>query len=75
MSEAKIAIEEWKEEIDENGKWKTNGIVRFLVEPSQKWIDENPPIEEPTSEPSPAELLTDYIVDVDYRVTLIELGI
>lgn len=34
---------------------------------------ERPP--EPPPEPTETELLTDYIIDVDYRVTLIELGL
>ena len=36
--------------------------------------DRNPVVPEPII-PSEADALTDYIVDVDYRVTMIELGL
>ncbi|WP_342577667.1 hypothetical protein [Psychrobacillus sp. FSL K6-2843] len=36
--------------------------------------DRNPVVPEPLI-PSEADALTDYIVDVDYRVTMIELGL
>lgn len=46
----------WKEWVDENGKWKSNGVVKLHVEPSQKWIDEHPIIV-PDPQPSDIELL------------------
>ncbi|MFJ5771389.1 hypothetical protein [Psychrobacillus sp. NPDC093180] len=63
------------ERIDNNGKWLIKDNIEILVEPSQKWFDENPSVEPEPQPPSETELLTDYIVDVDYRVTMIELGI
>lgn len=51
-------------ETDENGAWHRypNG-VRFLIEPSQKWLDEHP-APEPTPdkpEPTPAPTVWDDI--------------
>lgn len=66
---------EWQEWEDEYGKWKKSGNVLLHVEPSQLWIDENPPQEPEPQTPTESEILTDYIIDVDYRVTMIELGL
>lgn len=64
----------WIEWEDVNGKWKSNGDILLHVVPSQKWIDEHPAEESP-KEPTETEVLTDYLVDVDYRLTLVELGL
>jgi hypothetical protein len=34
---------EWTQFTNEHGIWKKNGNITILVEPSQKWIDENSP--------------------------------
>lgn len=61
IKEDEIPLAHQKEIIIENGKIKF-GNDRKPVEPA--------PIT-----PSEADVLTDYIVDVDYRVTMIELGL
>lgn len=55
---------EWSEWTDENGKWKSNGIVTLHVEPSQKWRDENPPAEEPVPEPSQTDILAQELINM-----------
>lgn len=70
---------EWAVTEDEYGVYKTRtnslGIIEKLTKYKQKWYDENPQNEVGPQPPSETELLTDYVVDVDYRVTLIEIGI
>lgn len=63
---------------DEWGKGFTNGIMKDYRTRTEKYYEDNPmpPVEEPEPQPpTETELLTDYIVDVDYRVTMIELGL
>jgi len=56
--------------IDELGTWilKSNG-TRELIEPSLKFLDRN--IEETVPEPTQE----DYLMDLDYRISIIELGL
>lgn len=58
-------------------KTRTNefGVIETLTEYKQKWRDENPPVELEPQPPSETDIMMDYIVDVDYRVTMIELGL
>lgn len=69
---------EWEITEDDYGVYKnrTNelGIIEKLTEYKQKYWDENPPVESET-QPTETELLMDYVIDVDYRVTMIELGL
>lgn len=54
----------------EDGVWRIDPWGKSLVEPSQEWIDENTiilEVVEPTQE--------DYLLDLDYRLSLIELGL
>ncbi len=52
-------------ETDENGTWhKYPNGVRFLIEPSQKWIDEHPapePTPDEPDEPTPAPTVWDEL--------------
>lgn len=70
---------EWEITEDEYGIYKTRinelGITEKFTEHKQRWYDENPPVEIDSQPPTETELLTDYIIDVDYRVTMIELGL
>ena len=71
---------EWEYFEDEYGTYKKRineaGLTEeFTLTRTQKWHDENPPQEPEPQPPSETELLTDYIIDVDYRVTMIELGL
>lgn len=71
---------EWILKEDDYGKYKerTNsfGIIeKLVIERTQKWHDENPPHELEPQPSTETELLMDYVIDVDYRVTIIELGI
>lgn len=50
------------------------GLVETREVLKQKWHDENPPAV-PETQPTETELLMDYVIDVDYRVTMIELGL
>jgi len=69
---------EWKEWEDDYGNYKSrtneHGIEEKVVEYKQKYWDENPPAV-PEPQPTETELLMDYVIDVDYRVTMIELGL
>ncbi|WP_313891111.1 hypothetical protein [Psychrobacillus sp.] len=60
---------------DEYGDWFKKGNVLVHLNPTQKWIDENPPEPEVPQSPSETDMLMDYVIDVDYRVTMIELGL
>lgn len=62
-------------ETNEYGKWLVVDGIRMLVEPSQKWHDENPPIDLEPPTPSDLEELTNYVLDVDYRLVLVEMGL
>lgn len=60
--------------VDENGKWLINDDgTKDLIEPSEslllKWQEEanNSSIVEPTQE--------EYMLELDYRVSVIELGV
>lgn len=55
---------------DEYGAWEVYDNVRLLIEPSQKWIDEHKA--DPIA-PEPTEV--DYIVELDYRLSILELGL
>ena len=57
---------------DEMGVWRLllNG-GRDLIEPSEKWYEKNTNIEIPT----PESTQEDYMMDLDYRLSLIELGL
>lgn len=70
---------EWKVWEDEYGKYKSrtneHGIEEKIVEHKQKYWDENPTVEPDTPQPTETELLMDYVINVDYRVTMIELGL
>ncbi|MER2169046.1 MAG: hypothetical protein ABS938_00265 [Psychrobacillus psychrodurans] len=65
-------IERWS---DEYGTYESENNLVFVIERTNKWRDENPPLEPEPQLPSETEVLNDYIVDVDYRVTMIELGL
>ncbi|WP_313891097.1 hypothetical protein [Psychrobacillus sp.] len=73
-------ITEWEYGEDEYGTYKKR-INEFglpeecTLSRTQKWYDENPPEPEVLPEPSEPEMMMDYLVDVDYRVTMIELGL
>lgn len=68
MSDVNYVIDEW-------GKWEVREGTKILTEPSQKWIDENQPETQSEPQPTELELLMDYIIDVDFRVVLLELGL
>lgn len=65
-------IERWT---DEYGTYESEKNLVFVIERTNKWRDENPPVDTEQQLPSEVEVLNDYIVDVDYRVTMIELGL
>lgn len=70
---------EWEIILDNEYKTvekRTNetGLVETRELLKQKWHDENPPAV-PEPQPTETELLMDYVIDVDYRVTMIELGL
>ena len=62
-------------EINEYGEWLLDGTVKMLIEPSQKWFDENPTIEPELQSPSEIEELTNYVLDVDFRLMMVEMGL
>lgn len=57
---------------DEMGVWKLlpNG-GKDLIEPSEKWFENNENAKPETPEPTQE----DYMMDLDYRISLIELGL
>lgn len=57
---------------DERGVWEVleNGGT-FLIEPSQTWIDRNTML--PNLPPEPT--LEDYLLEMDFRLSNIELGL
>jgi hypothetical protein len=59
--------------VDENGTWDVQGNVRILIEPSQIWRDVNQPPPPPPPPPQPTE--ADYLIDLDFRLSLLELGL
>lgn len=69
---------EWVTTEDEYGIYKTRtnefGIIEKLTTYKKKWYDNHPTAPE-LPEPSETEMMMDYLVDVDYRVTMIELGL
>ncbi|WP_313893845.1 hypothetical protein [Psychrobacillus sp.] len=70
---------DWVTTEDEYGIYQTrtneHGIVEEKITRKQKWYDENPTEPEVLPEPTETEMMMDYLVDVDYRVTMIELGL
>ncbi|MFO1444066.1 hypothetical protein KDN24_12810 [Bacillus sp. Bva_UNVM-123] len=58
--------------VEEVAKTSTH---EFTIVNGQIVFGDEKVIEEPPKEPSEVELLNDYVVDVDYRVTMIELGL
>jgi hypothetical protein len=60
-------------EVDEQGNvWEVQGSVSLLVEPTPEWIAANQPTIEPKL-PQPTQ--EDYLIDLDYRLCMIELGL
>lgn len=56
---------------DEQGKWLVNGRFKQLIEPSQAWIDASPVVEPDPPDPT----YEDYLLDLDFRLSMIELGL
>ncbi|MBD7944700.1 hypothetical protein H9650_11295 [Psychrobacillus sp. Sa2BUA9] len=70
----------WEYFEDEYGKYKKRinefGLPEVhTIERKKKWYDENPQAQIEPQPPSETEILTDYVIEVDYRVTMIELGL
>lgn len=60
----------YTEENNWYGKWLVDGDTRLLVEPSSEYIaskEQSEVLPEPTQE--------EYMMDLDYRLSVIELGL
>ena len=51
---------------DEYGQWSRDGNLLIHVEPSQKWKDENPPVDPEPPKPSPTDLLAEELVKMKF---------
>jgi hypothetical protein len=58
---------------DEDGVHLKVGRGDILIEPSESWLDRQKAIESNLTPPEPTQ--EDYMMDLDYRVSLIELGL
>lgn len=61
-------------EVDEYGKWEFENGIKYLVEPSQRWIDENQSGGEIEVPPSAFDQLSNHLLEVDFRVVMLEMG-
>lgn len=67
--------------INKDGKWLVKGSIKMLVEPSEDYIkrmelEEKQRQEEERNRPlTEIEELRDYVLDVNYRLILVELGV
>lgn len=77
IQEGWLPVEEVVPTYDETTEYLTNPQYEVLADKVIKRYSVGIiPKEEPIiQEPSEIEVLTDYLVDVDYRLTLIELGL
>lgn len=58
--------------VDELGTWVINlDGTKDLIAPSEKYFEDRPVVEDSIPEPSQE----DYMMDLDYRLSLIELGL
>ncbi len=57
---------------DEYGKWRVIQNGKVLVEPSQKWYDENPIPPEPEPQPSEIDLINERFDVLEAATTELE---
>ncbi|TCJ01570.1 hypothetical protein [Cytobacillus praedii] len=57
---------------NEDGKWADlGGGTLLLIEPSDLWREKNKPLPEQPPEPT----LEDYLLELDFRLSTVELGL
>lgn len=61
--------------IDEQGKWLIQGSARLLIEPSESYLAERQREAEEEANRLKEPTIDDYLLELDFRLSSIELGI
>lgn len=57
---------------DSSGVWLVNGNTRTLIQPTEAWLEERRRENEAISSPVPTQ--EDYMLDLEFRMTMLEMG-